>query len=258
MVFLFLASSSCRSFVASAMATSSSATAFVRSASSSENLAMEASSWSTCACNDSTASVLSLRVCVFAASSVSHQPLWETSSLASSMSLTIKSLIIDFTLPKGSSAACAAMTERYRLPSFSDLAWRYAATRRRASASPCRAETTCANAVALFFAWRSAGRCVSAAPFTAALDRISMAFLMAFTSSARVTWFFSNSSDLKRHSARVSESVFSSSALALSVTFKSPFAAAESSIFPALAAVFTASVLLSALMSSSSCCTSIW
>mmetsp|Transcript_29540 Transcript_29540/g.84862 ORF Transcript_29540/g.84862 Transcript_29540/m.84862 type:complete len:258 (-) Transcript_29540:730-1503(-) len=147
---------------------------------SSVSLAMDASSWSISACRVSTASVFSFRVCSLVESSVSHQPLCSASSLASSMRRVRRSLIIFFTLRKGSSATRPASIERTRLLRSRARACRYEAaldwTSLRRSALRAASDAACCA---------REGRCLSALPDTASLEMISMALLRATSSSER-------------------------------------------------------------------------
>mmetsp|Transcript_24589 Transcript_24589/g.75971 ORF Transcript_24589/g.75971 Transcript_24589/m.75971 type:complete len:252 (+) Transcript_24589:500-1255(+) len=184
----FVAFSSCRIFVASAMAASRLATPWLSSAMSSPSLAMEDSSSSTSAWSVSTASLFSLRVCSFVASSVSHQPLCSASSFASSTRRTRRSLIIFLTLRKGSAATRPASAESTRLLSSLALTRRYSAA--RVWVWPARSDRRAAREVFVPFALRarvcvSAGKCFSALPDTALLLIILSASLIALISSMR-------------------------------------------------------------------------
>jgi hypothetical protein len=84
---------------------------------------------SSSAASSSTSEDLISRVCLFVASSVSHYACWSASELASSMSFTIKSLIIDLILAKGSDPALFATKAKYLLPSFCARLCRNSTTR---------------------------------------------------------------------------------------------------------------------------------
>mmetsp|Transcript_52197 Transcript_52197/g.114184 ORF Transcript_52197/g.114184 Transcript_52197/m.114184 type:complete len:266 (+) Transcript_52197:667-1464(+) len=248
MVSSFVAFSVVRSSVASDMAASSSATALLSSEMSSVSLAIDASSWSISAWRVSTASVFSLRVCSFVESSVSHQPLCSASSLASSMRRTMRSLIIFFTLVKGSAATRCEARARTRLLSC------VARPSRKAAMRACRGLwlelRSCARAVAC----TSAGRCLSPEPATASLDMMSMALLTASSSSARSFWRLSKSADFWAQRALVSSRYFSSSALSASVCALSPSASAFACSVSARVAVFLEISCSAFSMLSDSCC----
>ena len=72
---------------------------------------------------------LSLRVCSLVESPVSHQPLCSASSLDSSMSSTIRSLIVIFTFLKGSAETRIARADRTRLLILELCSLGYAGTR---------------------------------------------------------------------------------------------------------------------------------
>mmetsp|Transcript_139362 Transcript_139362/g.353417 ORF Transcript_139362/g.353417 Transcript_139362/m.353417 type:complete len:295 (+) Transcript_139362:693-1577(+) len=226
MVCMFLAFSSCRSLVASAMAASKAATAFVSSSMSSANFAIDACSSSISACKVSTASVFSFRVCSLVDSSVSHQPLCSASSFASSMRRTMRSLIIFFTFRNGSSETRTAKAESTRLPNCLPRLLRYCATRAwfwlyvsarsMASAEPSPPDNCCAKA----------GKCVSAWPLTEELEMISMALLMASISSARSCCRDSKSVAFCSQVAVKSSRYFWSASRVVVVSSKSPVASA--------------------------------
>mmetsp|Transcript_34132 Transcript_34132/g.79169 ORF Transcript_34132/g.79169 Transcript_34132/m.79169 type:complete len:242 (-) Transcript_34132:33-758(-) len=235
MVCSFVAFSSWRILVASDMAASKLATALVNSLISSVNFEIEASNWSISACNVSTASVFSFRVCSFVESSVSHQPLCSASSFASSIKRTIKSLIIFFTFENGSSATRTARAESTRLFKFSALDLKNSAT--RSCGAFDRPERSCASATALFCI--SAGKCFSALPLTASLDKISMAFSIAWISSARNCCLDSKSEAFCSQVAVKSERYFSSAAFVVVVSERSPSASAFACNFFALVSAFS-------------------
>mmetsp|Transcript_10324 Transcript_10324/g.17947 ORF Transcript_10324/g.17947 Transcript_10324/m.17947 type:complete len:243 (-) Transcript_10324:322-1050(-) len=236
MVCSFLAFSSKRRVVASDMAASSSATAFVNSLMSSVSFAMEASSWSISACKVSTASVFSLRVCSLVLSSVSHQPLCSASSLASSIKRTIKSLIIFLTFTNGSASTLTASAESTRLfkacaRSFKNSEARCCGAREAPEARNCASEEPdfCA----------SEGKYVSALPDTAPLEMISMALVMASISSARSCCLDSKSEAFCSHVAVKSARYCTSASLVVVVSVRSPWASALACNFFALISDFS-------------------
>mmetsp|Transcript_42260 Transcript_42260/g.107425 ORF Transcript_42260/g.107425 Transcript_42260/m.107425 type:complete len:297 (+) Transcript_42260:622-1512(+) len=259
MAAVLVAFSVLRSSVASACSFLSSPSASLSSASCCVSCALSASCLSTPAEISSTSDCLLSRVCLFVASSVSQYAFWSPSPLASSMSLTIKSLTIVLIFPKGSACAWVASKERYRLPILDARPFRKAMRCSRFCAScGLSVPRSCTRAVPrLLPSWSKAGRCSSAAPETSSLPKISMACSMALISSARRTWFFSNSWDLDWHEVKVSASFFSSSALPACVVLRSPLATAASSSFCAFVAVFSLVLLLLSLMLSESFCASI-
>mmetsp|Transcript_47025 Transcript_47025/g.135941 ORF Transcript_47025/g.135941 Transcript_47025/m.135941 type:complete len:223 (-) Transcript_47025:813-1481(-) len=222
------------------MAVPRSATACVSSATSSVSFAMEASSSSTSACSVSTASVFSLRVCSFVASSVSHQPLCSASSLASSMRRTRRSLIIFFTLANGSSPTWAARDESTRLSSCWALLWRYRAAFACAWPGPICSERNAARdrpfAPEAFCT--SVGRYFSACPETAALERISMALPMATSSSARSCCRDSKSDAFCWQVAVRSPWYFLSASIVVVVSSRSPWESAFACSFLAFISAF--------------------
>mmetsp|Transcript_33145 Transcript_33145/g.64245 ORF Transcript_33145/g.64245 Transcript_33145/m.64245 type:complete len:273 (+) Transcript_33145:575-1393(+) len=244
-----------RSFAASARSPSISDTASLSWLISSPNFAISAVSFSDSAVSLSTSAALFSRVSLLLASSEVQYPCCSASSLASSISLVIKSLIIFLTFSKGSVMVWAAINARYLLPSALERDCRKAAARCCNVRSFCTKLIAWANALA-FLDWMSAadGKCFSALPATASLVRIEIASSIALISSDRVIWFCSYSFDLTWHSASVSDRAFSSSALLFVVEFRSPFAAAASSIRPAFDAVFAATVLESCSWLSVNCC----
>mmetsp|Transcript_112508 Transcript_112508/g.206474 ORF Transcript_112508/g.206474 Transcript_112508/m.206474 type:complete len:200 (+) Transcript_112508:694-1293(+) len=152
---------------------------------SSVSWAIDAVNSSISAVNVSTCDVFSFRVCSFVVSSVSHQPLCSASSLASSISRTMRSLIIFFTLTKGSSATREAKANSRRLLRRFAWACRYCAT--RICVFVAEDARSCASTGPCFFCKRL-GRYLSALPATAALLMISMAFVIVTISSARNFW----------------------------------------------------------------------
>mmetsp|Transcript_96739 Transcript_96739/g.224261 ORF Transcript_96739/g.224261 Transcript_96739/m.224261 type:complete len:215 (+) Transcript_96739:515-1159(+) len=213
------------------MAASRSATACIKVEMSSVSLAMEASSSSISACKTSTASVFSFLVCSLVASSVSHQPLCSASSLASSIKRTRRSLIIFFTLRKGSSSTRDARAESTRLSSSPARSRRYWAARTRERLSSVDSERSAANEVPRC---ARAGRCFSALPDNASLLMISMAFPIAASSSARNCCLASKSEAFFEHVAKRSERYFSSAAFVAEVSSRLPWALALASSFLAL------------------------
>mmetsp|Transcript_93718 Transcript_93718/g.293169 ORF Transcript_93718/g.293169 Transcript_93718/m.293169 type:complete len:226 (+) Transcript_93718:765-1442(+) len=216
------------------MALSRSATACVSSATSSVSLAIDASSWSISACRVSTASVFSFRVCSFVASSVSHQPLCSASSFASSIKRTRRSLIIFLTLRNGSSATRPASAESTRLSNCLAILLRYEAA--CTCAWPWRSARRAASALPF---WSMLGRYLSALPVTAALERISIALLMASISSARSCWRDSKSEAFCSHVAVRSDRYFSSASLVVVVSVRSPWASALACSFFAFVSDFS-------------------
>mmetsp|Transcript_89953 Transcript_89953/g.178755 ORF Transcript_89953/g.178755 Transcript_89953/m.178755 type:complete len:202 (-) Transcript_89953:669-1274(-) len=163
------------------------------------------------------------------------------------------SLIIFFTLAKGSEAALSATKAKNRLP----LAFAFAlsiSTTRCCSAGLdeplCTKDEEACTCI-------SAGRYLSACPFTESLERIPTASSIALISSTRVTWFFSYSLERKAHSTLVSASTFSSSFLDVEVVARSALEDAASSRASALRSVFCPTSFLSKAMSSISCCFSV-
>mmetsp|Transcript_89121 Transcript_89121/g.174392 ORF Transcript_89121/g.174392 Transcript_89121/m.174392 type:complete len:259 (-) Transcript_89121:574-1350(-) len=202
---------------------------------SSVSFAIEASSSSISAWSISTASVFSLRVCSLVDSSVSHQPLCSASSFASSIKRTMRSLIIFFTFAKGSSATRTARAERTRLFKLSPLARRNSATRScGAIALPA---LNCAKAAPL--PCTNDGRYFSAFPFTALLDKISIAFSMASISSARSCCRDSKSDAFCSHVAVSSDRYFSSATFVVVVSCRSPSASALACNFLAFVSAFS-------------------
>mmetsp|Transcript_57765 Transcript_57765/g.146580 ORF Transcript_57765/g.146580 Transcript_57765/m.146580 type:complete len:264 (-) Transcript_57765:828-1619(-) len=242
MVCVFFAFSSWRSLVASAIAASRAATAFVSSSISSANFAMDASSSSLSACSISTASVFSLRVCSFVESSVSHQPLCSVSSLASSIKRTIKSWIIFFTFTKGSDPADtrSASAANTRLLSASALLFKSSAMRfREALVASARSETSAGVPSKSPSCERADGKCFSALPFTAPLEMISMALLIASNSSARNCCLAAKSLPFCSQVATKSSRYLESASLVDVVSLRSPLAVAWRCKALALASVFS-------------------
>mmetsp|Transcript_142400 Transcript_142400/g.455096 ORF Transcript_142400/g.455096 Transcript_142400/m.455096 type:complete len:259 (-) Transcript_142400:822-1598(-) len=239
MVCVFLAFSSSRNEVALETASSSSATSLESSATSSVSLAMEEVSSSISARNVSTESVFSLRVCSFVASSLSHQPLCSASSLASSMRRTTRSLIIFLTCSNGSEETRVAKLSRMGLESSWLLFCKYSTT--RACAPRCeRPMNTETRAVALpLLLCAKDGKYVSALPFTAEPEMISMALLMASSSSARRAWRDSKSLAFCSQVAERSPRYASSASRVATVSLKSPSAVALDCIALALASDFS-------------------
>mmetsp|Transcript_94466 Transcript_94466/g.262844 ORF Transcript_94466/g.262844 Transcript_94466/m.262844 type:complete len:256 (-) Transcript_94466:488-1255(-) len=241
MVSVLVAFSSCLLSVALAMALSSSATAPESSAISSVSFAIEASSSSISACRVSTASVFSFRVCSFVASSVSHQPLCSASSLASSISRTRRSLIIFLTLTKGSSAMRPAAAESTRLSSV-----RARPSRKRAARSCAPLCISDRSAASEEPPWSRVGRYFPALPETSSLEMISMALVMAASSSARRACRDSKSVAFFSHVAVRSLRYFSSASFVVVVPLRSASASA-------LACSFLARVPDFSRLSSSAC-----
>mmetsp|Transcript_42254 Transcript_42254/g.107409 ORF Transcript_42254/g.107409 Transcript_42254/m.107409 type:complete len:248 (-) Transcript_42254:189-932(-) len=103
------------------------------------------------------------------------------------MSFTMRSLIIFLTLEKGSSATRTARAESTR------LFMRLPCAKRKSAARCCGCEEearSCARDVPFC---TSDGKCFSALPATAPLERISTAFAMASISSERSCWRISKS-----------------------------------------------------------------
>mmetsp|Transcript_55329 Transcript_55329/g.91530 ORF Transcript_55329/g.91530 Transcript_55329/m.91530 type:complete len:291 (+) Transcript_55329:713-1585(+) len=166
------------------MAASRAATAAVSSAMSAAHFAIEAVSSSISALSCSTAAVFSARVLALVAISVSHQPLCSASSFASSMSFTMRSLIIFFTFWNGSSEMRAATCESKRLLSALACLCRKVATRAWASVA-LTARSMARADVFLPACCSMLGKYVSAAPDTELLAMIEIAFSIASNSSAR-------------------------------------------------------------------------
>mmetsp|Transcript_61557 Transcript_61557/g.173892 ORF Transcript_61557/g.173892 Transcript_61557/m.173892 type:complete len:259 (-) Transcript_61557:819-1595(-) len=239
MVCSLVAFSSWRSSVAFAMAASKSATAWLNTLMSSVSFEIEASSWSISAWRVSTASVFSLRVCSFVDNSVSHQPLCSASSLASSIKRTMRSLIIFLTRSNGSEETRVAKLSRMGLESSWLLFCKYSTT--RACAPRCeRPMNTETRAVALpLLLCAKDGKYVSALPFTAEPEMISMALLMASSSSARRAWRDSKSLAFCSQVAERSPRYASSASRVATVSLKSPSAVALDCIALALASDFS-------------------
>mmetsp|Transcript_126635 Transcript_126635/g.343772 ORF Transcript_126635/g.343772 Transcript_126635/m.343772 type:complete len:226 (-) Transcript_126635:1064-1741(-) len=211
MAFSFSAFDAARSSVAVAKAAWSSATELVSSATRWLRSAMVASSCSFCAVSWLTSSDLDSRVCLLLASSASHQPLCSVSAVASSMSLTMRSLISFLTFTKGSAAARSAAMASTWLP----------VARARAD----RNATACCCCCGLARSLRSAasalrpdscareGRCFSPAPATVPLEMISIAFATASSSSWRSVCLDSKSACFTLQRASVSSRYRLSSSL---------------------------------------------
>mmetsp|Transcript_5285 Transcript_5285/g.9710 ORF Transcript_5285/g.9710 Transcript_5285/m.9710 type:complete len:207 (-) Transcript_5285:873-1493(-) len=159
--------------------------AFDNSSMSSVSFAIDAVNSSISAVNVSICFVFSSRVCSLVVSSVSHQPLCSASSLASSISLIIRSLIIFFTLTNGSSATREAKASNRRLLMRWACFWRNFAT--RICVFVAETDRNCASTGPCFFCSRL-GRYLSALPATEALLMTSMALVIVTISSARNFW----------------------------------------------------------------------
>mmetsp|Transcript_17334 Transcript_17334/g.49266 ORF Transcript_17334/g.49266 Transcript_17334/m.49266 type:complete len:210 (+) Transcript_17334:559-1188(+) len=182
------------SAVASAMAASSSLIAAVRSSMSCVSFAIVEVKSSFCAVKSSTASVFWSRVCLFAVSSVSHQPLCSISAVDSCMSFDMRSLIIRFTLTNGSAATCCAARASTLLSHDFARSAKNAATldwsKDSIAWAPLR---SCAIDVACTcIIW---GKCFSPEPATLSLDNMSIACAMASSSSDLSFWRLSKSDD---------------------------------------------------------------
>mmetsp|Transcript_83739 Transcript_83739/g.131874 ORF Transcript_83739/g.131874 Transcript_83739/m.131874 type:complete len:232 (-) Transcript_83739:45-740(-) len=184
MVASFSALSFCRISVAFATFPSSSATCKESSVIKVASFEIEAVNSSISLVRLSTDAVRVVRTCSFSFSSVSHHPLCCASSPACSSSREMRSLIIFLTFAKGSSRARTAIAERTRLPMRAAWSLRYAAiliwfeTDFSWEDLNCAREgETCSKA--------PFGRCLSAAPMTSSLERISIAFSIATISSPR-------------------------------------------------------------------------
>mmetsp|Transcript_55215 Transcript_55215/g.143996 ORF Transcript_55215/g.143996 Transcript_55215/m.143996 type:complete len:264 (-) Transcript_55215:145-936(-) len=242
MVASFLLFSSVRSLVASDMALSSLLTSAASSVTSSVSLALDASNASISACSVSTDSVFCLRVFSFVASSVSHQPLCSVSSLASSIRRTIKSWIIFFTFTKGSDPADtrSASAANTRLLSASALLFKSSAMRfREALVASARSETSAGVPSKSPSCERADGKCFSALPFTAPLEMISMALLIASNSSARNCCLAAKSLPFCSQVATKSSRYLESASLVDVVSLRSPLAVAWRCKALALASVFS-------------------
>mmetsp|Transcript_6768 Transcript_6768/g.18206 ORF Transcript_6768/g.18206 Transcript_6768/m.18206 type:complete len:270 (-) Transcript_6768:703-1512(-) len=236
MVTVLVAFSPVRCSVASATAASRSEMAAARSAISWVSFASRAVSSSTFAARSETSAESDVRVASLVASSSSHQPLWSASELASSMSLTRRSLIIFLTLPKGSSPTRSATVASMRLS-------------RDAALEVSRATTFCCSAEigvplrswarAAGLCSRAAGRCFSPAPETAPLEMISIAFWIASISCPRRTARLSKSVDFWLHMAVVSRRYVSSDSLDALDSARSPLASSASWILCAFSCVFS-------------------
>merc|ERR1719428_1720355 len=100
-------------------------------------------------------------------------------------------------------------------------------------------ERSCARAAACF-CWSSVGRCFSAAPATAPLERVSIAFSIAAISSARSFCRASKSEDFFSQVAVRSERYFLSSSRVAVVCSRSLLASPAASRALPLASVFRA------------------
>mmetsp|Transcript_78048 Transcript_78048/g.200999 ORF Transcript_78048/g.200999 Transcript_78048/m.200999 type:complete len:210 (-) Transcript_78048:766-1395(-) len=187
-----VAFSSPRAFAASAMATSRSLMASLRSPISCASFASRAASSSAFAARSEASALSVSRACLLVDSSWSHHPLWSASSLASSISLTSRSLIIFLTFAKGSSPARIATVASRRLLALWARCVRKATAfcrKREAGLALALALRSCARAVAGLLTCSSAdGRYFSPEPATSGLEMTSMALSIASSSSRRSTW----------------------------------------------------------------------
>mmetsp|Transcript_97642 Transcript_97642/g.193343 ORF Transcript_97642/g.193343 Transcript_97642/m.193343 type:complete len:249 (+) Transcript_97642:641-1387(+) len=234
MVSSLVAFSSRRIAVAFAIAASSAATASVKSTISSVSFAMEASNASISACSVSTASVFSFLVCSFVDSSVSHHPLCSASSFASSINLVIKSLIIFFTLRKGSAVMRLAKAERTLLLSSFALLCKKSCT--WACTLLCESSLKAASDLPVC---TNVGRYLSALPLTALLEIISMAFAIASNSSVRSCCRDAKSLAFCSQVAVKSARYFTSASRVAVVSVKSPSASAFACNFLAFVSAFS-------------------
>mmetsp|Transcript_85570 Transcript_85570/g.164752 ORF Transcript_85570/g.164752 Transcript_85570/m.164752 type:complete len:220 (-) Transcript_85570:55-714(-) len=202
---------------------------------SSVNFAIEACNSSISACRVSTASVFSFRVCSFVESSVSHHPLCSASSFASSIKRTNRSLIIFFTFAKGSSATRTARAERIRLFNWRPCSLKNSAT--RLWTAVCSPDLNWPSDMPFF--WTKVGKYLSAFPETALLDRISMAFAIASSSSVRNCCLASKSEAFCEQVAFKSSRYFWSASRVVVVSCKSPSASAFDCNFLALVSAFS-------------------
>mmetsp|Transcript_24087 Transcript_24087/g.66452 ORF Transcript_24087/g.66452 Transcript_24087/m.66452 type:complete len:243 (-) Transcript_24087:903-1631(-) len=214
-----------RSAVAFAMASSSSFMAAARSARSWVSRAIFAVRSSISAVKELTSSVFLSRVCLFVASSVSHQPLCSTSAVASSISWTMRSLMSFLTFLKGSAATRCETWESKRLP------LRRARSARKAAMRSCRGfcwpPWSCARAERGRAPDCSiVGKCFSPAPATVELEMISMAFCSVAISSARSSCRLSKSLVFWVQSASASARYFLSSFSSVVVIASAPSASA--------------------------------
>mmetsp|Transcript_85926 Transcript_85926/g.192133 ORF Transcript_85926/g.192133 Transcript_85926/m.192133 type:complete len:222 (-) Transcript_85926:543-1208(-) len=194
-----VAFSSSLSAVAFFLEASISAISSPRSLISCPNFAINAEKSSTCEVRLSTSAPRFSRDFLFVANSESHQALWSASSLASSMSRTSKSLIIFRTFPNGSSETLLAIVAKKVLParlacSRNNEAARACAGALPAASLPC-SWTKARGREAAISSNEEPGKCLSAAPATSGLERISVAFCKASNSCDRNTWRASNSLD---------------------------------------------------------------
>mmetsp|Transcript_15716 Transcript_15716/g.45968 ORF Transcript_15716/g.45968 Transcript_15716/m.45968 type:complete len:256 (+) Transcript_15716:251-1018(+) len=200
---------------------------------------MELSSSSIALCSRSTSADRAVRTCSLVASSESHQPLCEASSLASSMRRMMRSLTIFFTLAKGSSRTRTARAERMRLLIFSARRSRNAAT--RCCAGLCPLESSCISEA--LRPWppctRDVARYLSETARTWLLERISMACSMAAISSVRSFWRSSKSASFCLQLAVVSVRYFVSPAFVAVTSSSSPFQVAASWRFFAFSWTFS-------------------
>mmetsp|Transcript_37575 Transcript_37575/g.106600 ORF Transcript_37575/g.106600 Transcript_37575/m.106600 type:complete len:206 (+) Transcript_37575:404-1021(+) len=165
------------------------------------------------------------------------------------MSVEIKSLIIFFTLPKGSAATCIEICCNTRLFNTLARSARKAAT--RLWISPMAVLLSCARAVPCC---ARAGRCSSPAPETASLDMMSIAWEIASISSLRSFWRALKSSVLRVHSAVVSSRYFWSSARSDSACPFSPSLSALACCVSERSTVFFSTSCFAFSVLSVSCC----
>mmetsp|Transcript_112517 Transcript_112517/g.206496 ORF Transcript_112517/g.206496 Transcript_112517/m.206496 type:complete len:208 (-) Transcript_112517:658-1281(-) len=151
------------------------------------------------------------------------------------MRRTMRSLIIFLTLAKGSSAARAATAANTRLLSCWALFCKNWATNFWPSGCPSARNCTRAED---FFCARDDGKYLVAAPETAALERISIAFSMATISSARSVCLDSKSAALLLQRAVVSAKYALSAFMVFVVSLFSPSSLAFASNLAALSSAF--------------------
>mmetsp|Transcript_52445 Transcript_52445/g.135338 ORF Transcript_52445/g.135338 Transcript_52445/m.135338 type:complete len:226 (-) Transcript_52445:830-1507(-) len=208
------------------MAASSSVTPVVRSCMSCVSFAIVALRSSVSAVSRWISSAFASRVCLFVVSSVSHQPLCSVSAADSCMSFEIRSLIILFTLSKGSLATCWAMSSSVRLLQVRARPLRNDAMRAWSGLWLLLLLRSCISATPLWRTCSIDGRYFSPAPATLSLERISTASLMDASSSARSFWRLSKSLSFVWQSAVMSSRYFWSSARSAVVCARLPSASA--------------------------------
>mmetsp|Transcript_46855 Transcript_46855/g.101736 ORF Transcript_46855/g.101736 Transcript_46855/m.101736 type:complete len:261 (+) Transcript_46855:663-1445(+) len=236
----FLAFSAARSSLDSFCVVRSSTSSFSSMLIRSAPWVMAASVSSMVAVRPSMPSCNFTRVSLFVPSSLSHQPFCSDSSLASFSSLVIMSSMSFFTLAKGSDeeTLTASMSSCW-------LRSRRLSLRRKADSvlrTPCgsvASPRSCARAVPELFCI-SSGRCAWAEPSTSGEERISTAFWITSSSSARSFCFSAKDSCFSAHSTLSSLWNCSSSLRSDSASTSCCFFCAADFFFPCSTAVLSA------------------